>query len=227
MESETNEGAASTTQTDAEVISSILRGNTALFEILLRRYNQRLYRVARSIVGDPAEAEDVVQAAWAQAYANLSQYAGAALFATWASTIAANEALRRLRERARFVPISRETNRVPKRPADRAHRDDPEQRAYRDEVHRALEAAIDALPPEYRSVFVLRCVERMKVAETAQVLGLTEDVVKTRLHRARGMLQRFLGKRLGEIPPDLYRFRGFRCDRMVSNDFRSIRRAAA
>ena len=202
------------TVTDAELVTEVLTGETSQFEVLMRRYNERLYRVARSIVGE-ADAEDVLQTAWLQAYANLGQYAGTASFVTWATRIAANEGYRRLRRRAKFSPM------LHSEPASgvwlaQHGGADPEHLASNKELRKTLEAAIDALPEHYRSVFVLRCIEQMQVSETAQVLGLTEEVVKTRLHRARIALRRFLTDSLGELPPDLYRFHAFRCDRVVA-----------
>jgi RNA polymerase sigma-70 factor (ECF subfamily) len=200
--------------TDAELVTEVLTGDTSQFEVLMRKYNERLYRVARSIAGE-AEAEDVLQTAWLQAYANLGQYAGTVSFVIWASRIAANEANRRLRRRAKFSPMLESEPVIGVWPT--LHRGpDPEHLASNKELCKILEAAIDALPGNYRPVFVLRCIEQMQVSETAQVLGLTEEVVKTRLHRARIALRRFLTDSLGELPPDLYCFRAFRCDQVVA-----------
>src|SRR5262249_48571804 len=152
-----------------------------LYEVLMRRYNQRLFRVARSILRDGAEAEDVMQDAYVRAYEHLGDFAGQAKFSTWLTRIAVHEALRRARRQSRMgnLDFVMETASV-KIPS-------PEQQVYDRELRIALERAIDRLPDGYRSVFVLRMVEGLDVAETAGALELGAEAVKTRLHRARAM----------------------------------------
>ena len=201
---------------DRDVIAEVLHRNPGHFEVLLRRYNARLYRVARSIVGDEAEAEDVAQEAWVRAYTHLHQYEGTASFFTWLSKIAAHEALARLRGRARTVALPDHPERAAAPLFRASAAADPEKHAFGNEVLNILEAAIDALPPHYRSVFILRSIEQLSVSETANVLGTSEDVVKARLHRARAALRRTLGSRLGDSAPGLYRFPAPRCNRLVA-----------
>jgi RNA polymerase sigma-70 factor (ECF subfamily) len=200
---------------DQEIIEEILNTNGALFEVLMRRYNTRIYRVARSVVRDDAEAEDVAQHAWVQAYLNLAQFAGAASFSTWLSKIAVHEALSRVRHRSRVarLPTEMATGDSRSMTADNC-RADPERAVLRNEIHNIVELALDALPAKYRSVFVLRCIEQLSVAETAAILGTSEQVVRARLHRARSTLKRSVREALG-LPPNLYGFPATRCDRLV------------
>ena len=194
----------------------MVAGEAALFEILMRRYNQRLFRVARAIVRDEAEAEDVLQQAYVNAFTHLHQFAGAARFSTWLTRIASNEALARLRRRARYVDIDEDDDRAEGALTDET---DPEKEAFQSELRRALEASLDALPRIYRSVFVLRDVEGLSTAEVAQVLEVSEDVVKTRLHRARVLLREDLFQRAGLSASSLFSFHAVRCDRVVAGVF--------
>jgi RNA polymerase sigma-70 factor (ECF subfamily) len=199
---------------DEEVVRRILEGEGALFELLMRRYNQRLYRVARAIVRDEAEAEDVMQQAYVSAYTHLAQFEQRARFSTWLTRIAVHEALARRRRRERIT----EMDAMPETEGDvwTAKAPDPEQQALTGELRRALEASVDALPESHRSVFVLRDVEGLTTAETAECLGLSEDNVKTRLSRSRAALRRELLARAGGATPDVFSFHLSRCDRVVS-----------
>jgi RNA polymerase sigma-70 factor, ECF subfamily len=199
---------------DEDVVRRIQGGDTALFEVLMRRYNQRLYRVARGIVRDHAEAEDVMQQAYLNAYTHLDQYEHRGSFAGWLTRIALHEALAGHRRRAAMAvtePIRGDG--VCDRLASPSP--DPEEEARSSELRRDLEAIIDSLAEAYRPVFVLREVEGLSTSETAEALGLSEDVVKTRLHRARAMLREALA-RDGRRPGDLLRFGFERCDRVVA-----------
>lgn len=198
---------------DAAVVSAVLDGQVALFEVLMRRYNQRLYRVVRGIVRDPDEAEDVVQEAYLNAYAHLGQFEGRAQFSTWLTKIAVYEALSRVRRRSRFVQEGEDEDMTAIRTTD----PDPERQAQASELRTLLEGAIDALPPAYRSVFVMREVEQLSTAETAECLDVSEDAIKMRLHRARAMLRANLMDRVGGTVPEVLRFDGARCDRIVRN----------
>ena len=198
---------------DEVLIGRVLAGDTAAFEPLMRRYNERVYRVARSIVRDDTEAEDVMQQAYVNAFTHLRQFKGAARFATWLTRIAINEALARTRhpiheqvdESRKVVPF------MTRHPSD-----DPEREALRGELRLLLEWAIDTLPGGLREVFVLRDVEGLSTYETAQCLGVSEDVVKTRLSRGRARLRRRLMQRTGAAAPDAFRFLRPRCDRVVA-----------
>lgn len=202
---------------DEQVVARVRAGETGLFELLMRRYNQRLYRIARSVVRDPAEAEDVVQDAWVRAYEHLDQFAGRATFGTWVTKIAYYEALARARKRKRLVSIHT-SNGEHMSEADYVDSStrDPERAVIDDEMRRALELAVDRLPDAYRTVFILRDVERLSTAETAECLSLSEEAVKTRLHRSRAELRRGLRARIGSALETMHSFKGERCDRIVA-----------
>ncbi len=210
---------------DEEVVARVLAGDGALFEVLMRRYNQRLYRVARSILRDEAEAEDVMQQAYVQAWAHLGQFGGRARFSTWLTKIAAHEALGRVRRRARREPPpDRRPRAIEEDPMSdvKASDPDPEQEALHGELRRLLESAIEALPTGYRAVVVLRDVEGLSTDETAECLGLREDAVKTRLHRARALLREELYERAGVTSSQAFAFHLRRCDRLVAAVFERL-----
>jgi len=200
---------------DEEVVTQVLRGQTALFEILMRRHNERIYRAARAIVRDEKEAEDVMQQAYVSAYTHLRQFNAQARFSTWLTRIAINEALGRVRRLGREEPIDDEWagGEGLMRPDST---NDPERQAFSGELRALLEAAIDCLPDGAREVFVLREVEGLSTAEVAEALGVSDDVVKTRLSRARAALRRDLLARTGAIAPGAFRFYRPRCDRVVA-----------
>ena len=208
---------------DEEVVARVLAGESALFEILMRRYNQRLYRISRVILRDDGEAEDVMQDAYVRAYEHLNQFAGRAAFSTWLTRIAIHEALARKRRRSRVdeldaLPANGDVMSILKSSAPT-----PETGAAQSEMRRILEEAIDRLPETYRTVVVLREVEEMSVAETAESLGVTDAVVKTRLHRAHGMLRKELYSRARGGAAEIYQFHAVRCDRVVKAVFARIK----
>jgi RNA polymerase sigma-70 factor (ECF subfamily) len=208
---------------DEDVVSRVLAGETALFEILMRRYNQRLYRMSRMILRDDGEAEDVMQDAYVRAYEHLNQFAGKAAFSTWLTRIAIHEALARKRRRSRMdeldaMPANGETMSILK-----SSDPSPEAGSANAEARQMLEEAVDQLPEAYRSVVVMREVEDMSVAETADSLGVSEAVVKTRLHRAHAMLRKALYARAKGRATDLYQFHAVRCDRVVKAVFERIK----
>jgi RNA polymerase sigma-70 factor (ECF subfamily) len=206
--------------TDEEAVARVLGGETALFEVLVRRYNQRLYRVARAIVTSEDEAEDVMQQAYVNAFTHLRQFEGRARFGTWLTRIAVNEAFARLRRRGRFEEAGPMTE-SSEDPLDRlpSGTPSPEDEASRRELRGLLESAFDALPEMYRSVFLLREVEAASTTEAAECLGVSEDTVKTRLHRARGLLRRELFDRAGLTAAALFPFHLSRCDRVLAGVF--------
>jgi RNA polymerase sigma-70 factor (ECF subfamily) len=208
---------------DEEVVGRIRAGEPALFEILMRRYNQRIYRVARAIVRDDSEAEDVMQQAYVNAYTHLDQFAGRAKFSTWLSRIATYEAYARVRRRRRVTET--DTMRKPENPPTVVASDeiDPERQAYGAELRRALEGALESLPEIYRSAFVLRDVEGLSTAEAAECLDVSEDVVKTRLSRARALLREELFATAGLAAGDVFSFHAVRCDRVVERVFAELR----
>ena len=199
--------------TDADIVEQVLAGNTAVFELLMRRYNERVYRAARAITRDEREAEDVMQQAYLNAFANLHQFRGQAQFSTWLTRIAVNEAIARVRRRGKYEPFdeSAPVETLMATPVD------PEQQAFTGELRELLEAAIDVLPDGAREVFMLRDVEGLSTAESAAILGVSDDVVKTRLSRARAALRRALYELAGANTTDAFRFLRPRCDRVVAD----------
>ncbi len=202
---------ASPSLTDDDVVRRVAGGETALFEVLMRRHDQRVYRAIRGILRDEVEVEDAMQQAWLQAYLHLGEFAGAARFSTWITRIAANEALQRLRKRSRLEPVGEEEGEGVM--DERA--ENPELRAAAREATTLVERAIDGLPAGYRSVFMLREVEHLSTAETASALGLGEEAVKVRLHRARAMLRKTLTDTVDEAAAEAFPFLAPRCNRVV------------
>jgi RNA polymerase sigma-70 factor (ECF subfamily) len=205
---------------DEEIVSRVVAGETALYELLMRRHNRLLYRVARSILRDDAEAEDVMQDAYVRAYQHLPSFEGRAKFVTWLMRIAVHEALARARKRSRFQAhdFSEEHAGDAMKPLASTERT-PEQKAYDREVADVLEKAILTLSDEHRLVFMLRDVEGMSTEETAESLNLTQENVKVRLHRARAALRKQLYAAVGGSAPGCFQFHAPRCDRVVEHVF--------
>jgi RNA polymerase sigma-70 factor (ECF subfamily) len=202
---------------DLQLIERVRAGEIALYELLMRRHNQRVYRVIRSVVSNDLEAEDILQEAWVRAFEHLDQFAGRANFSTWVARIAFNEALARRRTSARWTPLEDEAgNIMPELNRQQTTSATPETEAIQGELGQLLQAAVDTLPDTYRSVFVLREVEQLNTTETAECLGLSEEAVKTRLHRSRALLRRELENRMGSTIREAYSFLGARCDRVVA-----------
>jgi RNA polymerase sigma-70 factor (ECF subfamily) len=214
--------ARSDSWTDLEVVERVRAGETALYEILMRRYNQRLYRVARAILRNDAEAEDVMQDAYVRAYEHLDQFEGRAPFAAWLTRIAVHEALGRLRARQHDQPLpdNEFDGEFPMRMIEPSP--DPEQNASHAEMGKLLEEAVLGLPQPYRTVVMMRDIEELSTTETAAALELTEDNVKVRLHRGRSMMRHWLSERLGSTSREAFPFMGERCDRVVSAVFARI-----
>jgi RNA polymerase sigma-70 factor (ECF subfamily) len=212
--------------TDTEVVDRVRRGETALFEILMRRHNQRVYRVARAVVKDESEAEDVMQQAYINAFVHLKQFEDRSQFSTWLTRITLHEALSRRRKMRPQQPL-RELD-GSENPGDdmeslTSSQPDPERQAYAGELGRILEAAVDALPETYRVVFMLREIEGLSTSETATGLDLGEEAVKTRLHRARAMVRRSVTDRLGAAGHSAFQFHADRCDRVARAVLTEIR----
>jgi RNA polymerase sigma-70 factor (ECF subfamily) len=212
---------------DEEAVSRVLQGETGLFEIIMRRYNQRLFRVARAILRNDSEAEDVVQDAYVRAYQHLSQFAGKSTFSTWLTRIAIHEALARRRRSGRWEELEAVQKNQDNAPILKSSILDPEAQTAQAQARQLLQAAIEALPDDYRTVVIMRDVEEMDVRETAASLEVSEASVKTRLHRAHAMLRRELYARAQGRVADLYPFLGARCDRMVKSVFERIRATPA
>jgi RNA polymerase sigma-70 factor (ECF subfamily) len=203
---------------DTAVVERVRRGDVALFEVLMRRHNRKLYRAVRSVLRNEDEIEDVMQQAYVSAFQHLDQFAERSSFSTWLIRIGVNEALARLRRDRRFVDDAG-GDVVAER---RSHERGPEARAADGELRRALEDAIDGLAPAYRTVFVLREIEDVSTEETADVLGLSVEAVKVRLHRARKQLRDALYARAGLASADVFPFDDPRCDRIVHAVFARI-----
>jgi RNA polymerase sigma-70 factor, ECF subfamily len=212
-----------TASTDAELAMRLRRGDAAAFRTLMQRYNQRLFRMARGVLGDSADAEDAVQEAYVLAFTHIDQFREAASLVTWLSRIVLNEAFRRLRQRKDMTALDDGDDSFGKTgiaqvlPFPGAQGPStPEEDAARAEIRRVLERAIDNLPDMFRVVFVLREIEQMSVEETAACLTIQTDTVKTRLHRARRLLGRSLRQQLSPNLTGVFPFAGERCSRIVT-----------
>jgi len=212
---------------DRDVVEMVREGNVASFELIMRRYNRRLYRIANAVLRNEADAEDAVQDAYVRAYENLDQYRGRGEFSAWLAKIALNEALGRLRRTAaaresisfddpdrkeEAINMASMTSPFPT----------PEQNAARGEVRQLMESAINALPEAYRLVFILCGVEEMSVAETSDCLGVEPATVKTRYHRARTILKDNLASLVDSAAGEAFPFAGKRCDRIVAGVLRRL-----
>jgi len=211
---------AQTTSTlsDEEIVRRVRAGDGALFEILMRRHNQRVYRAARAVVKDEAEAEDVMQQAYINAFTHLHQFEERSRFSTWLTRIALNEAFAR-RQKMRLADAMTQDvdgDRGAVMETMRSPQPDPERQAYTQELHRVLEDAVDSLPEGYRTVFMLRDVQGLSTSETGEGLGIGDEAVKTRLHRARAMIRRAVSALIGETAAAAFEFQAPRCDRVVA-----------
>ena len=203
---------------DAALVSRILAGDALAFEQLMRQHNRRLFRVARSILRDDAEAEDAVQDGYIEAHRALAGFRGEARLSTWLTRVIVNQALARRRRRNMPTATEQEIETAAGGDGD-VPPETPETLAMRSELRRLIEASIDGLPDAYRSVFMLRAVEGLSVEETAATLGISTGNTKVRFLRARGQLRTALGARLGPLLEDVFAFNGERCDRIVARVF--------
>ncbi|MEO8602342.1 MAG: RNA polymerase sigma factor [bacterium] len=201
---------------DETIVERVRSGQRAAFEVLMRRHNQLLYRVVRAILRDQAETEDVLQETYVRAFMHLDQFLGRARFSTWLTRIAVHEALHRRKRRQRFVDFEAVADGLA------AATPNPEERAVDRELRAALEAAIDRLPEDFRTVFVLRDVEGLSTTQTAESLEIREATVKTRLYRARRQLRRHLDTAMGQPVREVFGFGRERCDRLVAAVMRRI-----
>jgi len=208
--------------TDEEVVCRVRAGETALYEVIMRRYNQRLYRIARAILHSDAEAEDVMQDAYVRAYEHLHQFAGRAPFAAWLTRIAVHEALARLRlsNRNQSLDDNEYDGELSMQMTSKSP--DPEQSASGAQLRDLLEEAVLDLPEHYRTVIMLRDIEELSTTETAHALDLTEDNVKIRLHRGHGMIRSWLFERIGAGAKEAFPFMGERCNRVVEGVFKRL-----
>jgi RNA polymerase sigma factor (sigma-70 family) len=211
---------AAETISDTEIIGRILEGEKNLYAVIVRRYNQRLYKVGMSIINDDAEVEDVMQVTYIKAYENLGKFAFRSAFSTWLTKILINESLLRLKQRKKSVLINDET--MQKEVHERSTIDiqTPFMKILNVELRAILEKAVLNLPEKYRTVFVMREIENMNVAETKECLDISEANVKVRLNRAKSLLRNALsGYYKNE---DILHFHLTRCDRMVGEIMRQI-----
>jgi RNA polymerase sigma-70 factor, ECF subfamily len=205
---------------DAELAAQVARGDHPAFEALMRRHNRALFRTARAILRDDAEAEDALQEAYLQAYHTIGSYRGEARLSTWLARVVANEALMRLRKHVRrsaIIPLQpgvavEEVNQIAEGSVEKGS----ESAARRAEMRKLLEERIDALPGAYRAVFMLRAVEEYSVEEAAAILQIPEATVRSRFFRARSLLREGLAAEADLACSDAFAFAGERCDRVVA-----------
>ncbi|MFT4069226.1 RNA polymerase sigma factor [Paraburkholderia sp.] len=207
------------TDDDLSIARRVVDGDQAAFELLMRRHNRRLYRLARATLHNDAEAEDALQEVYLSAYRAMNQFRGDAALLTWLSRLVLNECFARLRREARrqnVIPMVDPGTHVD---MDAINADDsnaPERAAARAEWRALLERKLDELPDVFRVVFVLRSVEEMSVEETAQCLAIPEATVRSRHFRAKNLLSEALAREMGLVERDLFEFGGAQCDRMVA-----------
>ncbi len=203
------------TASDSDVIAQVRKGDTKAFEIIMRRYNQRLYRIARSIVRDDHEAMDVIQDTYLKAYDQLHKFRGPNGFVYWLSRITTNEALMHLRKNSRIKYSLDDPMYTP--PETESSQHQPLTEVADQQLHKLLKDAIDTLPVDSRSIFVMRTIQQLSTRETALSLGVTEDVVKTRLHRAKRMIRLIFEEHIEKAGLSIHEFAGDRCDFVVQS----------
>jgi RNA polymerase sigma-70 factor, ECF subfamily len=204
---------------DVELVHRALAHDANAFRTIMQMYNQRLYRMARGLTDDDSEAEDIVQEAYLNAFAHFREFRGESALSTWLCRIVVNEALGRLRRRRRNAALARSAawaNPGVVQSSLRRHADDAERVLAQREIMNLVEEASDALPPSYRSVFVARAIEGLSIEETAQLLGLRPETVRTRLFRARRLVRQRLDEQLGPELLNAFPFKGRRCERLTT-----------
>jgi RNA polymerase sigma factor (sigma-70 family) len=210
-------------ESDVELASTAAAGNAVAFETIVRRHNRLLFRTARGVVADDAEAQDVVQETYLRAFTHLHAYRGESALGTWLARIAINIALSSQRKKGRLVQLEDNgfaadtVDPENAMPSQTPENEGPDAMAERQEVRALLQASIEDLPVIYRSVFILRAVEELSVEETAFCLGVSEDVIKTRFLRARAMLRDKLAQRAEDCAQETFAFAGARCDAVLAH----------
>ena len=203
---------------DAELVRRALGRDEAAVRAIMQANNRRLYRLARGVLRNDAEAEDVVQETYVRAFTHLEQFRGDSSLSTWLSRIAMNEALGRLRRQRPSVEWSTLPQGVLEAQIIQfplTSSEDPEKTMAQREIQHVVEHAIDELPEPFRLVFITRVIEGMNVEETAEILGLKPETVKTRLHRARNLLRENVEKKIGPVVMEAFPFAGRRCERLT------------
>jgi RNA polymerase sigma-70 factor (ECF subfamily) len=204
--------------TDTELVRRALARDGSAFRAIMKAHNQRLYRLARGVVRNDAEAEDIVQEGYVRAFTHLDGFRGDSTLATWLSRIIINEALGRLRKKRRAVEVSASDPAVEAKIIQfplNANNDDPERTMAQRQILQFVERATDDLPDLYRTVFVARVIEGLSIDETAELLGIKPETVKTRLFRARSLLRKQLDAQIGPVLLDAFPFAGKRCERLT------------
>lgn len=205
---------------DLELARRALARDGAAFRTIMKTHNQRLYRLARGVIRNNSEAEDIVQEAYVSAFAHLPSFRGDSTLATWLSRIVINEALGRLRKKRRAAEFALSGDLVAEAQIIQfprnASTDDPERTMAQRQILQLVERATDNLPDAYRTVFVARVIEGLSIDETAQLLGLRPETVKTRLHRARHLVRKQLDDQIGPVLLDAFPFAGQRCERLTA-----------
>lgn len=203
--------------TETELVALLRAGHAAAFATVMRRNNQRLYRLARGVLRDEAEAEEVLQESYLRAFTHIDGFKGDSTVSTWLARIVLNEALGRLRRRRPTVAIDdvAETLAVGAPGPMSREEPSPEQAIARQEIRRSIEKAVDDLPASFRAVFMMRAIEQMSIEETASCLGIPPETVKTRFHRANKLLRQALSARFGAILDGAFPFLGARCDHLI------------
>lgn len=203
-------------RSDPELVAMALARDPAGFRAIMRRYNRRLFRIARGILRDDAMAEDALQDAYLKAFRHLGDFQGTSAFSTWLTRIVMNEALGRLRKARRTpeMPVDTMQGRILDFPTG-SPIDNPETSMAQRQILKLVEEATDSLPEEFRLVFIARVIEEMSVEETAEMLSLKPETVRSRLHRARALLRRQLDEMIGPIAMDAFPFAGWKCDRLT------------
>ncbi|NJD23179.1 MAG: RNA polymerase sigma factor [Melioribacter sp.] len=204
---------------DEEIIRSVLNGNRNDYEFIMRRYNERLYRIGISILKDESDVEDIMQETYIKAYKNLETFKQQSKFSTWLTRIMVNESLAKLKYRKRFEQLGdTETDNTP---SYFTHSETPEKQFMQKELRGIIENAVKSLPQKYQTVFMMREIENMNVQETAKSLNITNENVKVRLHRAKELLKTNIT--LASGTPEIFPFLQNRCDRVVSFVLENIR----
>jgi RNA polymerase sigma factor (sigma-70 family) len=210
---------------DRSMANSIAAGDICAFECLMRRYNRRLYRLARATLRDRTEAEDALQDAYLSAFRSMASFRGDASLGTWLSRLVLNECFARMRRNVRrenVIPMVSASRHVESTQMIVDQSDSPDSALGRAQIRDLLERKVDELPENYRIVFVLRSVEELSVDETAEALGIPEETVRSRHFRAKNLLRESLARELDLAERDLFEFGGDHCDRVVAAVLRRI-----
>ncbi|MEK1854033.1 MAG: RNA polymerase sigma factor [Phyllobacterium sp.] len=213
----TNKSTLADQSGDFDLVRRALTRDASAFRTIMQAHNRRLFRIARGVVRNDSEAEDIVQEAYLSAFAHLDTFRGDSTLATWLSRIVINEALGRLRKQRRASVVAAtfvQDAKIIQFPL--STNDDPERAMAQRQMLQLIERATDNLPDLYRTVFIARVIEGMSIEETADLLAIRPETVKTRLHRARHLLRKQLDEQIGPVLLDAFPFAGRRCERLTA-----------